>query len=396
MPYLEAKVIRRLKAPEKRNNGRFVNSDTTVILVDGENSGEVFTTHCAGILGSTFKVLHILNSIYKDYILTIIRNYQKLLREKKKGSAIPHLNKSLFFNLLIGIPPLAEQKRIVAKIEELLPYIDEYGKCEGELTKLNKDFPDALKKSILQSAVQGKLVPQDPNDESAEKLLEKIRAERQKLIKEGKIKKSKTESHIFRRGSAYYEKCGSEEKCIDSELPFEIPDSWRWVRLGNITHINPRNLIDDNLEVSFIPMNFIEDGYSNKHSYSVRKWKEIKNGFTHFCDGDIGIAKITPCFENRKSVIFKDLKNKHGAGTTELHIIRSLSAMLYSKYLLYFFKSEFFISNGIKSYTGTAGQQRISKEFVSKYLFPFPPLEEQKRIVAKIEELLAIIDSMKK
>ena len=405
-----------IKIGDSDKGGKYINSTEEFIIKDAVSKsrmvhkgdflltnsmsfGRPYILNIGGCIHDGWLVIsniyNVFNVEYLYYLLSSRFAYYQFCKTVS-GAVVKNLNTEKVADSIVPLPPLSEQKRIVAKIEELLPHIEEYGRCEAELNKLNKDFPEALKKSILQTAVQGRLVPQDPNDESAEKLLEKIRAERQKLIKEGKIKKSKTESQIFRRGSAYYEKCGAEEKCIDSELPFEIPDSWRWVRLGNITHINPRNLIDDNLEVSFIPMNFIEDGYSNKHSYSVRKWKEIKNGFTHFCDGDIGIAKITPCFENRKSVIFKDLKNKHGAGTTELHIIRSLSAMLYSKYLLYFFKSEFFISNGIKSYTGTAGQQRISKEFVSKYLFPFPPLEEQKRIVAKIEELLAIIDSMKK
>ena len=118
----------------------------------------------------------------------------------------------------------------------------------------------------------------------------------------------------------------------------------------------------------------------------------IKKGFTHFADGDIGIAKITPCFQNRKSVIFCNLKNGYGAGTTELSIVRVVNDLLSRNFLLYFFKSAYFIENGVKSFTGTAGQQRIHKDYLATCVLPLPPLAEQKRIVAKIEELLPLVD----
>ena len=134
-------------------------------------------------------------------------------------------------------------------------------------------------------------------------------------------------------------------------------------------------------------MNLIADGFKNKHSYIVKQWKEIKQGFTHFANNDVGIAKITPCFENRKSVIFSDLPNGIGSGTTELHIIRPYCNIL-PLYILTLCKSEYFISNGIKNFTGTAGQQRISSQFVKDLLLPLPPINEQHRIVEKLVKLL--------
>lgn len=235
--------------------------------------------------------------------------------------------------------------------------------------------PQELKNSILQLAIQGKLVEQRPEEGTAEELLKQIQAEKQALIKAGKIKKEKPLPEI-----------------TEDEKPFDIPDSWKWVQVGSVAILNPKNDIDDSDDAGFIPMSCVTDGYRNQHTFEVKKWGEIKKGFTHFADYDIGIAKITPCFQNRKSVIFHNLPNGYGAGTTELSIVRVLGDTMCREYLLWFFKTDYFISNGVKSFTGTAGQQRIHKDYLANCVFPLPPLAEQMRIVAKIEELLPLID----
>ena len=235
--------------------------------------------------------------------------------------------------------------------------------------------PQELKNSILQLAIRGKLVEQRPEDGTAEELYQQIQEEKQRLIKAGKIKKEKPLPEI-----------------TEDEKPFDIPENWKWVRVGEIVSLNPKNELDDHIETSFIPMTLIADGFRNSHTSEIRPWGDIKKGFTHFSDGDIGIAKITPCFQNRKSVIFSGLKNGFGAGTTELSIVRVIDDTMSRLFLLWFFKSSYFIENGVKSFTGTAGQQRIHKDYLSMCLIPVPPLTEQKRIVAKIEELLPYID----
>lgn len=149
------------------------------------------------------------------------------------GDIIVHISGDKLGTILLPVPPLAEQERIVACIQEAELVIENYAIKATALQKLQDSFPEALKKSILQEAVQGKLVPQDPSDEPAEALLERIRAEKQRLIKEGKIKKDKHESVIFRRDNSHYEKRSSEEVCIDDEIPFEIPESWAWARLSS-------------------------------------------------------------------------------------------------------------------------------------------------------------------
>ncbi len=278
----------------------------------------------------------------------------------------------------LPLPPLAEQKRIVAKIEELLPYIDRYEQAWSKLEQFNSRFPEDMKKSLLQYAIQGKLVEQRPEEGTAEELFAQIQAEKQRLIAEKIIKNEKPLPEI-----------------TDDEKPFDIPESWKWVRVQQITRLNPKNNLSDDFEVSFIPMASVDDGFRNNHSFEIKKWGDIKKGFTHFADEDIGIAKITPCFQNRKSVVFRNLKNGYGAGSTELSIVRVINNLLSKEYLLLFFKSAYFIENGMKSFTGTAGQQRIHKDYLANCPFPLPPLAEQKRIVEKLEQLLPLCEQLK-
>jgi len=233
-----------------------------------------------------------------------------------------------------------------------------------------------LRQKILDLAIRGELVPQDPTDEPASVLLERIRAEKEQLIKDKKLKRDK-----------------KDNEPID-EVPFKLPEGWEWCRLGEICEINPKNKLDDELEVAFIPMPFISDGFSNTHTFEVEKWKDIKKGYTHFQNGDIGVAKITPCFENRKSVIFNNLKNGVGAGTTELYILRNNKILSLNKYIFWFVKTQSFIDKGTESFTGAVGQQRISREFIENTLIPIPPLAEQHRIVEKIEQLFALVDTI--
>lgn len=139
-------------------------------------------------------------------------------------------------------------------------------------------------------------------------------------------------------------------------------------------------------------MPLIDDGFSGKHTSEVRVWKKIKSGFTHFTEGDIGIAKITPCFENRKSVVFRNLKNNYGAGTTELHVLRPYASSVLPKYVLAYVKSSMFIDKGKQEFTGAVGQQRIGKDYVENSYFPIPPLAEQKRIVEQISTVYKQLD----
>ena len=258
----------------------------------------------------------------------------------------------------------------------------------------------ALRQKILDLAIRGKLVPQDPNDEPASVLLERIRAEKQQMVKDGKLKPKdiKNDTVIFKGDdNLHYEKFSDGiVKCIEDEIPFDVPNNWEWVRIKTACVINPRNSIDDNTEVSFVPMANIKEGYANKFISDIRVWKKVKKGYTHFANNDIGIAKITPCFENKKSVVFSSLINGYGAGTTELYILRTISSLVIPEYLLNFVKRDDFIAGGVLTFSGDVGQQRVTKDYVANYLFTLPPLNEQQRILNAVHTATSLIESIEK
>ena len=175
-------------------------------------------------------------------------------------------------------------------------------------------------------------------------------------------------------------------------VPFEVPEGWDMVSVLDLFLLNPKSELDDNMEVGFIPMALVEEGFSGNHSFEKRIWQDVKRGYCHFQNGDIGIAKISPCFENRKSTIFKDLPNTYGAGTTELVILRPIK--VYTKFYLYLFKSDWYIKEGTKYFKGVVGQQRVHKEIFTDLHIPLPPFAEQQRIVTEIEHWFALIEQI--
>ncbi|EGQ8411579.1 restriction endonuclease subunit S [Vibrio cholerae] len=235
-----------------------------------------------------------------------------------------------------------------------------------------------LRELILELAVRGKLVPQDPSDEPASVLLERIAAEKAQLVKDGRLKKQKPLPNVE-----------------GDEFLFELPNGWDWTRLGNISEIAPKNPhFDDNELVSFVPMPLISTSYKGTHSFEERKWGEVKKGYTHFADGDIAIAKITPCFENSKAAVFSGLINGVGTGTTELHVARPIEGTSDPLFILLYLKSPMFLKVGETKMTGSAGQKRVPKDFFAGNPLPLPPLQEQHRIVAKVDELMALCDQL--
>ena len=175
-------------------------------------------------------------------------------------------------------------------------------------------------------------------------------------------------------------------------MPFEVPENWVMVKASDIFNLNPKSNLDEERQIGFIPMALVEDGFTGRHSYIKRIWRDVKKGYCHFQDGDIGIAKISPCFENRKSVVFKNLPNGFGAGTTELVILRPL--VIYAKFYLYLFKSDWYLHEGTKYFKGVVGQQRVHKEIFTDLHIPLPPLKEQQRIAAEIERWFKLIDTI--
>ncbi len=301
------------------------------------------------------------------------KTFKDIVNSSIKGGIKTELKPKKFLPLAIPLPDLSTQVEIRKKLYSVEDEIKEL----GDLHFMNEDYIQKLRQTILQEAVSGKLIAQDPNDEPAAELLKKIKAEKEKLIKEKKFKNDKPLPPI-----------------TEEEIPFKLPKGWDWGRLGEIVQFNPRNSIDNQLDVSFIPMRLIDDGYNNKHKFEIRKWSEIKNGFTHFRERDVVFAKITPCFENRKSAIMTNLKNNFGAGTTELIVLRSYDELVLPEFLLFLVKTENFIKLGVSSYTGTAGQQRVRAEKFQNLVVGLPPLSEQLRIVEKVHQIIKLCDEL--
>ena len=314
--------------------------------------------------------------------------------DNAKGVAYPAINDDRLYKALIPIPPLGEQFRIVSAIESVDASIRDYGAKEEALRALNGSFPECLKKSILQEAVQGKLVPQDPSDEPAEALLERIRAEKQRLIKEGKIKKDKHESVIFRRDNSHYEKLDGVERCIDDELLFEIPDSWEWVRLGTVLEIarggSPRP-IQQYLTTEPDGINWIKIGDTDKGGKYIYKTKEkirpegvAKSRMVH--SGDF---LLTNSMSFGRPYILKSDGCIHDGW-----LVLSNRFECYSVDFLYYILSSPFAYYQFCDSVSGAVVKNLNSDKVANALFPLPPLSEQKRIVQRIEELLPLVKGL--
>ena len=240
------------------------------------------------------------------------------------------------------------------------------------------DRPEAvsrLRRFILDLAVRGKLVPQDPTNEPALELLNRIAVEKVRLVRAGEIRKAKAIPAL-----------------TEENLPFKLPANWVWSQIAEIGVLSPRNESADDFQASFVPMPMIASDYGVASDHEVRQWKDIKKGYTHFAEGDVGLAKITPCFQNRKSTVFRNLTGGLGSGTTELHIVRPL--FVNPDFILLFLKSPYFIETGVPKMTGTAGQKRVPTEYFANSPFPLPPLVEQHRIVAKVDEQMTLCDRL--
>ena len=262
-------------------------------------------------------------------------------------------------NIRVPLPPLSEQERIIRKVEEWFLLIEEIEAYKDDL----QDSITQVEQKILDLAIKGKLLPQDPNDEPAFELLKRVNPD------------------FAPSDNPHYE-----------NIPFKIPGSWGWCKVEDIFELNPKNRIEDSTIIGFVPMECISPGFGYSHAFEEKKWRDVKKGYCHFQNGDIGIAKISPCFENRKSTIFYDLPNNMGAGTTELVILRSRSVC--TEFYLYVFQSSWYIKEGTKYFKGVVGQQRVNKDIFTTLLIPVPPIEEQKRIVKRIKKIFTTLDEI--
>lgn len=280
-------------------------------------------------------IKHFLNSpVYWDEI-----------NENARGTALKNVNAKQLEGLLIPLPPLEEQRRIVARLAEVLLLVERFGEAQEQLVKLEAEFPSKLKASILQLDSEPEVEQVGPAPQP-------------------------------------------------DEVPFELPPKWKWVQLYAVAEYNPKVDANDDLEVSFVPLEKLSWAYDWEPTFDQTKaWGTVKKGYKQFKDGDVIFAKITPSFHNRKSGLVTKACNGIGCGSTEFCVYRCQEQLL-NKFLLWFFKSSYFINFGKRTYKGTAGQLRVNLDVINSMYLPLPPIEEQRRIVAELEEVFAGVEKL--
>lgn len=356
------------------------NGDVLIVASTGSKTvigkpGFVYQSNEKTQIGAFLRIVRPHSQQMYDFIRVIFNSefYRNHIRTKVQGMNINNVRSEHITEFLVPIPPLAEQKRIVAKIEELMPMVEEYGKAEEQLTKLNAEFPEKLRKSILQQAVQGKLTERDPADEPASELIKRIKKEKEALMKSGKIKKEKPLPEI-----------------TEDEKPFDIPDTWEWVRLGELgetqtgTTPSTKNPAFFGNDIPFIkPADIYADhiNYENEGlSFAGSEQGRIisKNSIMMVCIG----GSIGKTYYNDRSVCCNQ----------QINTITPIFCSV--KYVWLAMSSNYFRCELQKEATGTA-TPIINKSLWSNIVIPLPPLAEQERIVARVEELLAVCDGLK-
>ena len=323
---------------------------------------------------------------------------QSVIEDKAEGST---KQKELYVdtikNYIVPVPPFAEQCRIIEKLKNICPFISIYGKTQEKLDSLNSDLHSRLKKSILHEAIQGRLVPQDPADEPASVLLEQIRAEKQSLLKEGKLKKSDiTDSVIFKGDdNRHYEKIGNAVSCIENEIPFEIPNSWQWVRLNDICKYIQRGKSPKYSDIKKFPVVAQKcnqwSGFSLKKAMFIDPDTIKSYGEERFLQDEDLMWNSTGLGTLGRMAIYTSVENPYGVAVADSHVtvIRVMKNYVVSLYLYSYFASNTVQSVIEDKADGSTKQKELATTTVKSYLVPLPPYNEQHRIVQRINELFA-------
>ena len=386
-----------VKIPEEYTKYRIAPAQCVLLCIEGGSAGrKIAITNQRVCFGNKLCCFNPFSESNREFLYFYLQSpaFTSVFKDKITG-IIGGVSINTLKELYVPLPSLQEQQRIVDKLKELEPYINDYDKAYEKIEKLNTDFPDLLKKSILQEAVQGKLVPQDPTEEPASVLMEQIRKEKEQLIKDKKIKKDKNESYIFRRDNSHYEKIGTEERCIDDEIPFDIPDSWVWTRLGTITEIlrgkGPKYA--DNTDFRILNQKCV-------------RWGNIDTSFCKTVDKQWFESISKECLTTQKDILI----NSTGEGTIgrssavtsdainmpyDSHVLLIRPYKCLNKYIEIFIngiegQAQINRSKGAK----TTKQTELGVDKTKNLLIPLPPLNEQQRIVDKVNQLLPQISKL--
>ncbi|HDR1021549.1 TPA: restriction endonuclease subunit S [Pasteurella multocida] len=368
-----------------------VEKNTIIIGRVGFYCGTAHKTYKKSWVTDNALIVEQIHQCFIPEFLLYLLNYFDL-KKTSVATAQPVISGERIYKIFIPLLSLNEQKRIVAKIEELLPFVEQYAKKAQELTALYQNFPEQLKKSILQSAIQGKLTEQNPHDEPASLLVERIQSEKERLIAEKKIKKPKQSSRIIRRDNSHYEIVDGIERCIDDELPFDIPENWCWVRLRDIVfNLGQKIPTEDFFYIDVGSIDNKENKLSNvlniikTENAPSRARKIVKKG-------TILYSTVRPYLKNI-CIIEHDFEYPAIASTAFAAI--NTFAQIYNKYLFYYLLSPVFTGFVNSEMIGVA-YPAINDDKLYNLVVPIPPLSEQKRIVEKVESLLSILQNLER
>ena len=320
-----------------------------------------------------------------SYYLNSPKGKEKLTEIKSGTTNVSAIYAKDLKKLSIPLPPLEEQKRIVEKLDSLFEKIQKIKEIIEEV----KEKTTSRREAILSKAFSGELTEKwrgENHTENARELLVKINDEKLKLW-EDECKKAEDEG---RKKPAKPKLKTIDEMLVGAEEePYKLPNNWVWTRLGDITEINPKKKIldfNDDEEISFVPMKAVSDETGKIEEMEYEKYSKLKKGYTQFIEEDVLFAKITPCMENGKCAIAKNLKNDIGYGTTEFHVLRCYQGII-NKLLHIFLRQKSFRKEAKYNMTGSVGFQRVPVDFLKTALFPLPPLEEQKEIVRVLDKV---------
>ena len=337
--------------------------------------------------------------IYNYFLFYFLMGSQIDFIKKGEGGAQPNISREKLVSHLMPIPPLTEQYRIVEKIQYLLPLVEKYSDSQILQDKLNSEIKDKLRKSILQEAIQGKLVPQIAEEGSAQELLEQIKEDKRKLVKEGKLKKSALNDSVIFRGddNKYWEKSEDEAVCIDEEIPFEIPSNWAWVRLDDICSFIHRGKSPKYSPIKKYPV--VAQKCNQWVGFSIEKAKFIEpqsitsyNSEYFLQDRDL-MWNSTGLGTLGRMAIYYMILNPYELAVADSHVtvIRPYKTHIVSEYLYYYFASNTVQSVIEDKSDGSTKQKELATKTVKAYLVPIPPFAEQQRIVQKIKSVTSIM-----
>lgn len=377
---------------------------------------DILFARTGGTVGKSFLVEEVPErAIYAGYLIRtrysslLNPRYMKLFMESqlyweqlKNGTiatAQPNCNGKTLAKMLLPIPPTKEQDRIVGKLTQLSSFLNNYTLCQERLNLLNEEIKEQLKKSILQEAIQGKLVPQITEEGAAQELLEQIKAEKQELVKKGKLKKSALNDSIIFRGddNKYYEKIGEDTVCIDDEIPFDIPVNWAWVRLDDICSFIHRGKSPKYSLIKKYPV--VAQKCNQWSGFSIEKAKFIEPQSISSYKEEYILQDVDLMWNStglgtlgRMAIYYKKL-NPYELAVADSHVtvIRPYKQYVVSEYLYYYFASNTVQSVIEDKSDGSTKQKELSTKTVKSYLVPLPPMEEQMRIVEKGEELTQLL-----